>query len=58
MRPGATPISVGGSTVVIQGDASANTIALIKQALAAHDAALPGKVVAAVTDARKRRQLT
>jgi hypothetical protein len=54
---GGTSVSVGGATVVIQGDASEKTVALIKAALQQHDAALPSKVVAAVTDARKRRQL-
>jgi hypothetical protein len=54
---GGTTVSVGGSTVVVQGDASEKTLALIGQALAQHDAALPPKVVAAVLDAKKRRVL-
>lgn len=54
---GSTSVSVGGSTVVIQGDASEKTIGLIKQALIAHDATLPSKVVGAVLDAKKRRVL-
>lgn len=54
---GTTSVSVGGSTVVIQGDASEKTVALISQALKAHDATLPSKVVGAVLDAKKRRVL-
>lgn len=46
-----------GSTVVIQGDASEKTVALIRAALVQHDAALPGKVVAAVKLAKQTRNL-
>jgi hypothetical protein len=54
---GGVSVSVGGSTVVVQGDASEKTLALISQALVAHDASLPPKVVSAVLDAKKRRVL-
>ncbi|MCB1393248.1 phage tail tape measure C-terminal domain-containing protein [Nitrobacter sp.] len=54
---GSSSVTVGGSTVVIQGDASEKTVALIRSALQQHDATLPGKVIAAVTDARNRRAL-
>lgn len=47
-----------GSTVVIQGDASEKTVALIMAALQQHDATLPTKVVSAVMDAKKRRVLS
>lgn len=50
-------VSVGGATVVVQGDASEKTLALINAALANHDATLGPKVVAAVQDAKKRRVL-
>ncbi|QPF83938.1 hypothetical protein IC762_30495 [Bradyrhizobium genosp. L] len=46
-----------GSTVVIQGDASDKTVALIKAALAQHDATLPGRIVSTVRDAKARRVL-
>lgn len=46
-----------GSTVVIQGDASEKTVALIQAALAQHDAALPGKVVSVVKRAQQTRNL-
>jgi hypothetical protein len=54
---GGVSVSVGGSTVVVQGDASEKTLSLISQALKAHDASLPPKVVSAVLDAKKRRVL-
>lgn len=50
-------VSVGGATVVVQGDASEKTLALISAALKQHDSGLGPKVVAAVQDARKRRVL-
>lgn len=50
-------ISIGGSTVVVQGDASEKTIGLIKQALSQYDVTLPAKVVGSVRDAQKRRVL-
>lgn len=50
-------VSVGGATVVVQGDASEKTLTLINQALKQHDSTLAPKVVAAVQDARKRRVL-
>jgi len=54
---GVGDITVGGATVVIQGDASEKTVALIKAALRQHDASLQPKIVAAVTLAKKQRQL-
>lgn len=54
---GGVTVSVGGATVVVQGDASEKTLALIKGALKEHDATLGPKVVSAVLDARKRRVL-
>jgi hypothetical protein len=54
---GGTSVSVGGATVVIQGDASEKTVALIKAALRQHDATMQPKIVAAVTLAKKQRQL-
>jgi hypothetical protein len=54
---GGSNVTVGGATVIIQGDASEKTVALIKAALAQHDAAMPSKVVAAVRDAKPRRLL-
>jgi lambda family phage tail tape measure protein len=50
-------ISIGGSTVIVQGDASEKTIGLIKQALSQYDSTLPAKVVGSVRDAQKRRVL-
>ena len=50
-------ISIGGSTVIVQGDASEKTIGLIKQALTQYDSTLPAKVVGTVRDAQKRRAL-
>lgn len=50
-------ISIGGSTVIVQGDASEKTIGLIKQALSQYDVTLPAKVVGSVRDAQKRRVL-
>ena len=50
-------ISIGGSTVIVQGDASEKTIGLIKQALTQYDSTLPAKVVGSVRDAQKRRVL-
>ena len=55
--PSATNDSGRGGNVIIQGDASEKTVALIKATLQQHDAALPSKVVAAVGDARTRRVL-
>ena len=52
-----TSISIGGSSVVVQGDASEKTIGLIKQALSQYDVTLPAKVVGSVRDAQKRRVL-
>lgn len=54
---GGVTVSVGGATVVVQGDASEKTLALIKGALKEHDATLGPKVVSAVQDAKKRRVL-
>lgn len=53
----AISVSVGGATVVVQGDASEKTLSLISQALKQHDSTLGPKVVAAVMDAKKRRVL-
>lgn len=50
-------VAVGGSTVVIQGDASEKTVALINQALARHDAELPSKVINTVRKAQQGRSL-
>jgi hypothetical protein len=50
-------ISIGGSTVIVQGDASEKTIGLIRQALTQYDSTLPAKVVGSVRDAQKRRVL-
>ncbi|MGF6433481.1 hypothetical protein [Bradyrhizobium elkanii] len=50
-------VTVRGGDVVIQGDASEKTVALIKAAMAQHNAELPGRVVAAVKDAKARRVL-
>lgn len=47
-------ISIGGSTVVVQGDASEKTIGLIKQALRQYDMTLPAKVIDNVRLAHQR----
>lgn len=54
---GGGSVTVHGGSVVIQGDASEKTVALIQAALAQHDAALPGKVVSAVKRAQQTRNL-
>jgi hypothetical protein len=50
-------VNVQGGSIYIQGDASDKTVALIQAAIAQQNAELPGKVVQAVTLAKKRRQL-
>lgn len=50
-------VTVQGGNVIIQGDASEKTVALIKAAMAQQNAELPTRVVAAVRDARTRRML-
>ncbi|MDA9406510.1 hypothetical protein XH80_07155 [Bradyrhizobium sp. CCBAU 45384] len=50
-------VTVHGGSVVIQGDASEKTIALIKAAMTRQNAELPMRVVAAVKDAKARRVL-
>lgn len=52
-----TNVTVGGATIVVQGDASEKTLSLINQALKQYDASIGPKVVGAVQDARKRRVL-
>ncbi|PDT72629.1 hypothetical protein CO675_34295 [Bradyrhizobium sp. C9] len=54
---GGGTVSVRGGDVVIQGDASEKTVALIKAAMAQHNAELPSRVVSAVIDAKARRVL-
>ncbi|MGY4178386.1 ribosomal protein L16/L10AE [Bradyrhizobium sp. USDA 4518] len=54
---GGGAVTVRGGDVVIQGDASDKTVALIRQALARQNAELPSRVVAAVEDAKARRGL-
>lgn len=56
--PGMGGITIhAGSSIVIQGNADSQTLAIMKAELAKRDAQLPGRVVAAVNDARNRRQL-
>lgn len=50
-------VTVHSGSVYIQGDASEKTVALIKAAMAQQNAELPGKVVQAVTKAKKQRLL-
>lgn len=57
MRRSGTSVTVGGSSVIIQGDARENTVALINQALARHDADLPSKVINTVRKAQQGRAL-
>jgi hypothetical protein len=47
---------VPSGSVYIQGDASEKTVALIQQAMARQNAELPARVVAAVKDAKARKQ--
>jgi hypothetical protein len=54
---GGGSVTVRTGDVVIQGDASEKTVALINQALARQNAELPLRVVAAVKDAKARRVL-
>ncbi|MBH5387038.1 hypothetical protein [Bradyrhizobium diversitatis] len=50
-------VTVHSGSVVIQGDASEKTVALIKAAMAQQNAELPGRVVDAVRRARSGRSL-
>jgi tape measure domain-containing protein len=50
----AAQISVGGAQVIIQGDASERTAAMIAESLTAYTRALPGMIDARVTDRQKR----
>lgn len=50
-------VTVGGTTINIQGSADQATLAPMKQELARRDAELPARVVAAVRDGRSRRAL-
>ncbi|MGY3615934.1 phage tail length tape measure family protein [Bradyrhizobium sp. USDA 10063] len=50
-------VRTGDTSIVIQGNADERTIAMLRQELAARDAALPGQVVAAVKKARAGRSL-
>jgi hypothetical protein len=47
-------VSIGGTTVVVQGDASEKTVALIDQRIAARNREIPGLVVKTMQDARSR----
>jgi hypothetical protein len=47
-------ISVGGAQVIIQGDASERTAAMIAESLTAYTRALPGMIDQRVTDRQKR----
>lgn len=51
-------VTVQGGSIYIHGDASEKTVALIRAAMAQQNAELPGRVVQAVTKAKKQRLLT
>jgi hypothetical protein len=54
---GGDSVNVQGGNVIIQGDASEKTVALIKAAIAQQNAELPTRVVAAVRKAKTTRAL-
>jgi hypothetical protein len=55
MRGGGVSISIGSPQIVVQGDASEKTLGLIRQEMAEHDRALPGKIVKTIQEAKSRR---
>jgi hypothetical protein len=54
---GGMTVRTGDTSIVIQGNADEKTVAVLRQELAARDAALPGQVVAAVKKAKQGRAL-
>ncbi len=56
-RLGGTMVNVGGSTVVVQGDASERTLGLISAALSRYDQQLQPKILDGVRRARETRNL-